>query len=172
MSPGRQPSPSPPTRSTRVPRVEVPGGTYFVTFRLTRRTRCNLTRPAIGSIIIEALRHFHGIRYRLYDYTVMPDHVHLILQPLITDGTTYSLQRILGSIKGWTAYTINRKLRRRGPVWQAGCYDHIIRNEADYREKARYIWENPLRRGLVRDPAHWQWWSRGVEGCSLSEAMS
>jgi putative transposase len=49
-------------------------------------------------------------------------------------------------------------------LWQDESYDHIIRNEADYREKARYIWENPVRRGLVADPATWPWWGCGQQG--------
>ena len=30
-----------------------------------------------------------------------------------------------------------------GTVWQRNYYEHILRNEADYLEKLRYIQENP-----------------------------
>ena len=30
-------------------------------------------------------------------------------------------------------------------VWQARFYDHIIRNQRDYEEHMKYIYENPIR---------------------------
>jgi hypothetical protein len=38
-----------------------------------------------------------------------------------------------------------------GAVWQAGCYDHRPRSDEGLAKQARYIIENPLRKGLVRD---------------------
>ncbi len=32
-----------------------------------------------------------------------------------------------------------------GPLWQRSFYDHIIRNEAEYREITEYIAGSPIR---------------------------
>jgi len=37
-----------------------------------------------------------------------------------------------------------RKFNRNNPLWQADYYDHIIRNETEYRKISTYITENPL----------------------------
>ena len=38
-----------------------------------------------------------------------------------------------------------RKFNRNNPLWQANYYDHIIRNESEYRKISTYIVENPLK---------------------------
>ena len=148
-------------RRRHLPHWEEPGGTYFVTFTLKRPGLCDLTRPDLAGVVIAALRHFHRIRLRLYDYTVMPDHAHAILQPIPRDEATEELHRLLGSIKGWSARTTNGILRRRGALWLHESYDHLIRDEADYVLRARYIWENPVCKGLVEQAEDWPWWGRG-----------
>jgi len=148
-------------RLRHLPHWEEPGATYFITFALRRPATVDLTQPDIGQLIVEALRHFDGERYLLYDYTVMPDHVHFILRPLGPPGKSERLSRITQSLKGWLAYRINRLCGGSGPLWQDESYDHIIRNEADHQETAGYILDNPSRRGLISDPIEWPWWGKG-----------
>jgi len=61
------------------------------------------------------------------------------------------------NVKGYSAHAINQQLGRKGPVWQRGFYDRIIRSETDLEEKVRYLWENPLRAGLTEDPAQYEY---------------
>jgi len=137
-----------------LPHWEEPGRTYFVTFTLKEPDICDLADSDLAPVIIGALRYFAGQRYWLYDYTVMPDHVHAIIQPTPVEGACEPLWRIMHSLKSWTAQEINRRLRRSGPLWLDETYDHMIRNREDYEEKARYIWLNALEKGLVRHPRH------------------
>ncbi len=150
-------------RKRRLPHWESPDEAYFITFRLRDRSVVDLTSPPIAAIIIEALRFFHDRRYTLWDHTIMPDHVHLIIKPLVKRGLTMRLGHILQGLKGWTARQINSHLGRRGPLWQDERHDHIVRNQKDYVEKAAYILDNPRRAGLVKDSTEWPWWSVGVE---------
>jgi len=148
-------------RRRQLPHIEQDGQTCFITFTRRREVAVNLTDAAIGPIIIGALRHFAGSRYQLYDYTVMPDHVHVILQPLCKDGESEPLERILHSIKSWTANQINRQLGRSGSLWMQDSHDHMLRGPRDYETKARYIWHNPQAAGLIADPAQWPWSGHG-----------
>ena len=148
-------------RRRHLPHWEEPGATYFVTFRRHADAGIDLTARDVAPIIIGALHHFDDDRYWLYDYTVMPDHVHVILKPVVRDGGAELLWRILQSLKAWTARRINETTGRSGPVWQHESYDHIIRNQADYEGKAGYIFQNPCAKGLISDPAEWPWWGRG-----------
>jgi REP element-mobilizing transposase RayT len=149
--------------STRrhLPHIEDAGATYFITFSLRRPPAVDLTTLENGQILISALRYLDGKLYSLYDYTVMPDHLHCIIRPLRLNGSTVRLSRIYHSFKSWTAQKINNAEGRSGPLWQDESYDHIIRNREDYEEKAAYILDNPRRRGLVVDGAQWPWWGKG-----------
>jgi len=144
-----------------LPHWQGPGETYFLRFSLQEDVRGDLARTDIAPIIISCLRHFDGERYLLFDFVVMPDHVHCILKPLKQDNGYLNLFVIMDSLKHWTAVRINRVLRRRGALWRREQYDHLLRNQADYLEKSRYIFNNPHAAGLVADPAKWPWWGVG-----------
>lgn len=145
----------------RPPRQEFEGCTYFITVRLLDRKSVDLTDPPLASVLVGALRYFDDERYLLFDYTVMPDHMHFILKPLQVDGRTVALSAILHSLKSYTAHEINKLLNRTGAVWEDGAHDHVIRNRLDFEEKTQYIFLNAVRAELVSDPLEWPWWGRG-----------
>jgi REP element-mobilizing transposase RayT len=111
----------------RLPHWEEPGATYFLTATLHDRQLCDLSTPQLAPIIIDALRYFDGIRYDLYDYVVMPDHIHLILRIQERDGRCEALSKITHSLYRWMARRINEVLAREGQLWQHENYDHIVR---------------------------------------------
>ena len=115
---------------------------------------CFLGKPAVAEKIAHALQHFEAVRYRLFAWCVMPNHVHVVFQPL-TDHT------LAGIVHGWKSYTAkeaNRLLQRTGVFWQREYYDHLVRDEADFRRVVRYVLENPVKAGL-RD---WPWVSASL----------
>jgi len=95
----------------------------------------------------------------LYVVAVMPDHVHMIFTPLVDDDEleVVSLARIMDAIKGASAHKINRELGRKGHVWQAESFDHVMRSSEGLDKKIQYVLENPVRAGLVADPAIYPW---------------
>jgi len=144
----------------RLEHVFEPGGTYFVTVTLLDR-RVDLSDGRLAPLVVSALKHFEEKRYLLFDYVVMPDHVHFLVKPLQIDGEWLPLSRIYHSFKSFTANQINRALGRTGALWQDDTYDRVVRGRTDFEEKAKYILMNPLRKGLVSDPLLWPWWGRG-----------
>lgn len=141
-----------------LPHWEGPGESYFITFRLHKSAGLDLTEPRFGRLVVSALRFNHDKRYLLFDYTVMPDHVHFIVKPLVAEGKTERLSRLLHSLKSYLANQINGVAGRTGALWQNERFDHILRDDRDYREKAAYILDNPRRKELVKDPIDWPWW--------------
>jgi len=85
----------------------------------------------------------------------MPDHVHLILVPLIDYDAReiWSLAKIMDAIKGASAHRVNKALGRKGPVWQPESFDHALRASENLDAKTQYILENPVRHGWV---SRWQ----------------
>jgi REP element-mobilizing transposase RayT len=141
--------------------MEEPGGTYFLCITLKRPARLDLTTPAIAPIIVDALRFYDARHYDLYDYTVMPDHIHMIARPLGDGAGVERLRHILRNLKRWLTRQIAHGSLGCNDIWQDEAYDHIIRNRHDYEEKALYIFQNPQAAGLVDNPLDWPWWGRG-----------
>jgi hypothetical protein len=104
----------------------------------------------------------------MHALVVMPDHVHLIFTPLSDRlGNPYGLAEILGGIKGASAHTINKRVSRKGPVWQDESFDHILRREEKLEQKIEYIRQNPVRKGIVSEPQQYPYtW---VEGRGLAD---
>jgi REP element-mobilizing transposase RayT len=110
---------------------------------------CWLRRPDTAGVVAEALTHFEGKRYRLPAWCIMPNHVHVVVQPLAGE----ELSRILHSWKSFTATEANKLLGRHGPFWQAESYDHLIRDEQELSHQVEYTWSNPEKAGLEA----WSW---------------
>jgi len=91
-------------------------------------------------------------RYLLHAYVIMPNHVHILLEPRLP------LAKITGVIKGVAARDANATLGRSGkPFWQDESFDHWIRNSAEFARVCHYIEWNPVRAGLVARPEDWKW---------------
>jgi len=144
-----------------MPHWEEHGATYFVCLTLGRPVRVDLASASIAPMVVDALRFYDQKHYDLYDYTVMPDHLHIIIKPLANDDGTERLGYIMRNLKRWMTRRIKELVPGAEVRWQDEDYDHIIRNREDYEEKAKYIFENAWAAGLVSDPLAWPWWGRG-----------
>jgi REP element-mobilizing transposase RayT len=109
----------------------------------------HLARPEIADMVETALRAFDGVRYKLLAWCVMPNHVHVVFQPL----GEWELARILHSWKSFTAHRVLREFGIRGTFWQREYYDHLIRDEEQFSRAVAYVLENPRRAGLEG----WRW---------------
>ena len=96
----------------------------------------------------------------------MPDHVHLILSPLLdTTENVFGLAEIMNGIKGASAHGINKALARKGHVWQDESFDHVLRSDESLRERVEYICQNPVRKRLVERVDDYPWlWREWIEG--------
>lgn len=90
----------------------------------------------------------HDGKVTLDTYSILPNHIHILLtinNTKVTDGHgDPSLREIIGNLKSYTAYLF-RKSGGNGTFWQRSFYEHIIRNDEDYTEKYEYIKYNPLK---------------------------
>lgn len=112
---------------------------------------CVLGKPAIADVVQKALLHFNTHRYELAAWCVMPNHVHVVVTPLLE----FSLSSILHSWKSFTSHQINRLLKRTGTWWERESFDHLIRSIADFDRFIDYVEYNPVVAGLCQHPADW-----------------
>lgn len=61
------------------------------------------------------------------------------------------------SLKRHTARQANLLLGREGEFWQDESYDHVVRDEAEYRRIVTYVLNNPVKAGLVDAWRLWRW---------------
>src|SRR4051812_24020845 len=136
-------------RRRHLPHWQLGGSVYFITFRSAR----GVLPGSAMTQVIENVQYDHGRRYELHFGVVMPDHTHLLLQPLkLQIGKWHDLPAIMKSLKGVSARRINQLLGTSGAVWQEEYFDRIVRDAAEYDEKANYMWMNPVKAELVKDP--------------------
>jgi len=98
-------------------------------------------------------------------YCLMPDHAHLLTTGNRADA---SLPALVADWKQRTGFAWHRRSGRR--LWQKGYYDHILRSDEAHVSIARYIFENPVRAGLVKDAREYPW--LGSDRFSVEEIMS
>ena len=113
---------------------------------------CLLADPRCAGIVQQALRYHDGNKYRLLAWCVMPNHVHVLIEP--AEGVP--LADILHAWKSYTAKRINRLLGRSGRVWQREYYDRYIRNDHHLAAVIRYIHHNPVKAELAATPEAWR----------------
>jgi putative transposase len=75
----------------------------------------------------------------------MPDHVHALLSFPPSENT---VREIVTLWKRWTA-------RKMGIEWQRDFFEHRLRSDESWREKADYIFANPVRKGLIAEASKW-----------------
>ncbi len=134
-----------------LPHIRAGGAVYFVTWRC-RLEQANMSEKERDAVVT-ALCWFEGARYRLHGYVVMNDHVHVMVEPF----DDWKLDKILHSLKSFTANRFQRFYGRRGPIWQREYFDRLIRNENEYCEKRDYILNNPYKRWPDIDDYLWVW---------------
>jgi putative transposase len=115
---------------------------------------CRLQGAAAAKFVVDAMRKFGGKRYELGSYVVMPNHVHGIVRPLVSDP--YPLEQLLKIWKGHSALQIYKHFGLTGSFWQEETFDRIIREEEHLYKAIQYIGNNPAKAGLSqRDFYRW-----------------
>jgi RecG-like helicase/REP element-mobilizing transposase RayT len=143
-----------------LPHFERPWSKYAITF--ATRNRRALSEQA-RDIVLESLLRWNAVRYELYAACILPDHVHLLIEPMVEveddngNSVFYSLTKILHSIKSFTANRINKIDNVRSAVWETESFDRIIRSESDLQEKFQYVTRNPWDAGVARRGEDYRW---------------
>jgi REP element-mobilizing transposase RayT len=103
--------------------------------------------------LLTAIRYFNNQRYELFAWTIMPNHVHVLLK-LLGD---FALSSIIHSWRSFTAREANRILVREGEFWQREYFDVVVKSERQLEFYLRYILNNPVKAGLCKEIFQWQW---------------
>jgi len=154
----------------------LPCHAHFLTFSCYQQLPL-LSRKRTRLWLIEAIiKAKEKYKYALWAYVIMPEHVHLLVYPMIEK---YNISSFLKTLKQSVARKAKHYLKESNPAWlkkltvkrgsknvfrfwQTGPgYDRNINSENELFEKIHYIHNNPVKRELVFTPQEWKWSSAG-----------
>jgi putative transposase len=120
------------------------GAAYFVSTQTAGR-KPFFRHEKWARLMLDVLKHYDGIGYKLHAYVLMPDHLHLLITPSET------LEKSVQLIKGGFSFRAKRELEWKFDIWQQGFTDRCIRDEEDWNRHLEYIRANPIEARLVED---------------------
>jgi len=114
-------------------------------------------------LAIAALEHHCAI----HAYVLMTNHVHLLVTPTAED----SLPRLIQSVGRRYVRYINDTYARTGTLWEGRYKACLVQTDAYLLACYRYVELNPVRAGMVRDPAHYRHSSFGCNGLGQTDTL-
>ena len=117
-----------------------------------------LSQPDCAAILQAKLIAGHPSRYRLIDWCIMPNHVHVLCK--LAEAS--SLGDVIRSWKGACSIEINRLMGRSGHFWMVDYFDRFIRDLDHLHDCRAYIRNNPVKAGLCDKPEDWPFSSAGT----------
>jgi putative transposase len=119
------------------------GEIYFLTICARERGESVLMEPA-GRLVESAVFYHQIQRWHLHLIVVMPDHLHLLASFPATPG-------LRTTVSAWKSFTAKES----GFRWQTDFFEHRLRAEESFDEKAHYVRMNPVRAGLCEAWTDW-----------------
>ena len=154
----------------RYSRARLKGGTYFFTVVTHKRVKIfhrsdnvELLRQAFRKVI---KRH----PFKIEAFVLLPDHLHCIWTLPQGDADFSTRWRLIKTyfsrhigFVGWveernpTKKTTSRLRKNEKSIWQRRFWEHLIRNNEDFRRHVEYIHYNPVKHGLTKAPCDWDY---------------
>ena len=113
----------------------------------THGFRHHFTIDAVVTEVIGVLRSTAEQQgFLVWAYCFMPDHLHLLVEG---QSSHADMRQFVRLFKQRSAYWF--KGVRGAQLWAANYYEHVLRNDEATAAVARYIIQNPVRKGTVDD---------------------
>ncbi|MGA7525271.1 MAG: transposase [Acidobacteriaceae bacterium] len=142
-----------PTRRSEASEAPRYTRTFFVTTKTSQGRRL-LQSDRFAGLLVDVLRScMIARRFRVHDFVIMPDHVHLLL----TVGPESSVEKAMQFIKGGFSYRVKKELGYTGEVWQRGFSEVRVEGQQSFERHRVYIAENPVKAGLIREGEDFGW---------------
>ncbi len=103
----------------------------------------------------------------IHAYVLMTNHVHLLITPADERGPARLMQAVG---RRYVRY-INAHYRRTGTLWEGRYKSALIDSDHYLLACSRYIELNPVRAGLVEDPAQYRWSSYRHNAGGVPDAL-
>ena len=119
---------------------------YFITIR-SHGFKHHFVRDEIVTQIIEILKGTaEQERFSVWAYCFMPDHLHLLIEG---GDDNADMRGFVVLFKQKTAHWFKSTYGVK--LWAADYYEHVLRDDQATVTVARYVIQNPVRKGIVQD---------------------
>lgn len=141
---------------------------YFITTSVHNRLKI-LTHQTNAEIIADSLTFLvNQGSIRIYGYVIMPDHIHLILKSKVSEQImrrfkSFTARKVIDNCTAKYQYVRLSKMKTsRGgkqcfQLWEKSYHPVAINREAVFDQKLHYIYENPVKSGLVTRAEEYHW---------------
>lgn len=120
---------------------------YFITICTFNKEQIFKDNPSMVTWLVDILRkQSRTFRFKIWAYCFMPDHLHLLLEG---GDVNSDLKKFISSYKQLSSFYYKKRVGKQ--LWQINYYDHVLRREEDNMNVAYYIFNNPVRKGIVDD---------------------
>ncbi len=138
---------------SRLPRLYVPGCSHHLIQRGNNRQQCVID-PLDRSVYMRYLRaSAETARVQIHAYAQMTNHVHLLVTPSDAAGCSRMMQSLGTRYVGY----FNKRHSRSGTLWEGRYKSTLVDTDNYFYTVCRYIELNPVRAGIVSNPAGYQW---------------
>ena len=137
-----------PDRNASPNAILTPARVFFATTKTSMGRRLLQSERNAG-LLIDVMRSLIAEhRFKLHDFVVMPDHLHVLLT--VEDGMT--IEKAMQLIKGRFSRRLTQEFGYLGEVWQRGFAEMQVINRESFLQHRQYIAMNPVKAGLVDSP--------------------
>ena len=137
----------------RGPRILLDNVCYHIINRGNQKEKVFLEEPDFAKYL-QLLKHYKKrYAFKLLGYCLMPNHIHLILQPREPQSLSRFMQGLTQTYTAW----FNKKYNKPGHLWQGRFKSMVIQKDDYFVECIYYVEMNPVRKGLVLSPMEYVW---------------
>ena len=104
---------------------------------------------------------------RLIAYSLMPNHIHLLVWPIKGKSISGFMQWVTGNY----ARLFNVRYVRNGHLWQGRFKSKEVHEGRQLGNTWRYVEQNPVRARLVVTPEKWEWTSAYLRANNIKESF-
>lgn len=137
----------------RLPRYVVPGMPQHIVQRGNNRSTVFFEDNDYGFYRYWLRTYAERFKCQIHAYVLMGNHVHLLLTPTERNGMSRFMQCLGRRYVGY----VNDRHGRTGGLWEGRYFATIIETERYLLNCYRYVELNPVRAGLVPNPADYLW---------------
>lgn len=137
----------------RLPRLTAPGLPHHLIQRGNNRQAIFADDSDRALYLRELAELADAHRLAIHAYVLMPNHVHL----LVTPAQRETLARVMQALGRRYVRHFNDRHRRTGTLWEGRYRSTVVETDRYLLACMRYIDMNPVRAGLVAEPALYRW---------------